>query len=57
MSLMFMIKNDARSLARLVTMRLSQKIVVTPVNGRSSLFGIDSVQQMETFLPHALLVF
>jgi hypothetical protein len=32
---------------------LSQ-IVDTPVNGRPSLFGIDSVHQMETSLSHTL---
>jgi hypothetical protein len=33
------------------------KIVDTPVNGLSSLFRIDSVHQMETFVSDALLVF
>jgi hypothetical protein len=33
------------------------KNVDTPVNGRPSLFGIDSVHQMETSLSHALLVY
>jgi hypothetical protein len=46
MSLIF--KNDARSLPRLVT--LWQKFVDTPVNGRPSLFHIDSVQWRHLFL-------
>jgi hypothetical protein len=36
---------------------LFQKFVDTPVNGRPSLFRIDSVNQMETSLSHALLVY
>jgi hypothetical protein len=36
---------------------LYQKIVDTPVNGRPSLFNIDSVHQMWTSLSHVLLVF
>jgi hypothetical protein len=55
MSLIF--KNDARSLARRVTMWLSFKNVDTPLNGRQTLFRIDSVHQMETSLSHALLVY
>jgi hypothetical protein len=35
---------------------LFQKFVDTPVNGRPSLFRIDSVLQMETSLSHALLI-
>jgi hypothetical protein len=35
---------------------LFQKFVDTPVNGRPSLFRIDSAHQMETSLSHALLV-
>jgi hypothetical protein len=51
-----MFKNDARSLARRVTTwRTVSKIVDTPVN--PSLFGINSVYQMETSLSHALLVY
>jgi hypothetical protein len=34
-----------------------QKLVETPVNGRPSLFGIDSVHQMTTSLSHALWVY
>jgi hypothetical protein len=52
MSLIF--KNDARSLAMLA---LFQKFVDAPINGRPSLFRIDSVHQMETSLSHALLVY
>jgi hypothetical protein len=48
-------KNDARFLARRVTMWLSVKIIDTPVNGRPSLLDIDSVHQMETSLSYALL--
>jgi hypothetical protein len=33
------------------------KTVDTPVNGRPSLFRIDSVHQMETSLSHAMIVF
>jgi hypothetical protein len=36
---------------------LFQEFVDTPVNGRPSLFGIDSVHQIETSLSHALLVY
>jgi hypothetical protein len=36
---------------------LFQEFVVMPVNGRPSLFRIDSVKQMETSLFHALLVY
>jgi hypothetical protein len=36
---------------------LFQKFVDTPVNGRPSLFRIDSVHLMETSLSHALLVY
>jgi hypothetical protein len=36
---------------------LFQEFVDTPVNGRPSLFHIDSVHKMETFLSHALLVY
>jgi hypothetical protein len=35
---------------------LFQKFIDTPVNG-NSLFGIDSVHQMETSLSHALFVY
>jgi hypothetical protein len=54
MPLMLLIfKNDARSFARhYVT--LFQKIVETPINGRLSLFCIDSVHQMATSLFHGL---
>jgi hypothetical protein len=38
-------------------MWLCQEFVDTPVNGRPSLFRIDSVHQVETFLSHALLVY
>jgi hypothetical protein len=55
-SFMSTIKNNSRSLAMRVTMWFCQKIVDTPVNGRLSLFGIDSVHQIETSLSHALLV-
>jgi hypothetical protein len=55
MSLIF--KNDARSLSMRVTMWLLQEFVDTPINGRPSLFRIDSVPQMETSLSHALLVY
>jgi hypothetical protein len=60
MSLIF--RNDARSIARRVILRLChvaliQEFVDTPVNGRLSLFRIDSVYQMETSLFHALLVY
>jgi hypothetical protein len=34
-----------------------QEFVDTPVNGRPSLFRIDSVHQMESSLSHALLVY
>jgi hypothetical protein len=53
MSLMF--KNDARSLASLVTMWLSVKKIKYARNGRPSLFG--GVHQIETSLFHALLVY
>jgi hypothetical protein len=54
MSLMlFMFKNDAGE-SQCGSM---SKIVDTPVNGRPSLFGIDSVLQMETSLSHALLAY
>jgi hypothetical protein len=36
---------------------LFQEFVDTPVNGRLSLFRIDSVHQMEISLSHALLVY
>jgi hypothetical protein len=36
---------------------LFQEFVDTPVNGRSYLFHIDSVHQMETSLSHASLVY
>jgi hypothetical protein len=36
---------------------LFQEFVDTPVNSRPSLFGIDSVHQMETSISHALLVY
>jgi hypothetical protein len=36
---------------------LFQELVDTPVNGRPSLFRIDSVHEMETSLSHALLVY
>jgi hypothetical protein len=36
---------------------LFEKFVDTPVNGRPSLFRIDSAHQMETSLSHALLVY
>jgi hypothetical protein len=60
----YMFKNDARLLveSHIVT-RLGSlcgslsKIVDTPVNGRPSLFGIDSVHQMDTSLSQALLVY
>jgi hypothetical protein len=56
MSLMsLIIKNDARSLAGRVA--IFQEFVNTPVKGRPSLFGIDSVHQVETSLSHALLVY
>jgi hypothetical protein len=55
MSLKF--KNDARSLARHVNVALLKEFVDTPVNGRPSLFRIDSVLQMETSLSHALLLY
>jgi hypothetical protein len=58
MSLMSLIfKNDARSLSTRVTMWLFQKFDDTPVNGRPSLFRIDSVHQMLTSLSHGLLVY
>jgi hypothetical protein len=52
-------KNDARSFfsKECQLMALFQKFVDTPVNGRPSLFRIDSVYQMETSLSHALLVY
>jgi hypothetical protein len=34
-----------------------QEFVDTPANGLPSLFGIDSINQMETSLSHALLVY
>jgi hypothetical protein len=55
MSLIF--KNDARSLARRVTVALFQEFVDTPLNGRPSLFRIDSVHQMKISLSHALMVY
>jgi hypothetical protein len=54
MSLIF--KNDASSLALRVTSWLFE-FVDTPGNGLLSLFGIDSVHQMETSLSHTLLVY
>jgi hypothetical protein len=36
---------------------LFQKFVDTLVNGRPSLFRIDSIHQMETSLSHALFVY
>jgi hypothetical protein len=36
---------------------LFQKIFDTPVNGRPSLFCMDSVHQTDTSLSHALLVY
>jgi hypothetical protein len=36
---------------------LFQEFVDTPVNGRLSLFRINSVHQMKTSLSHALLVY
>jgi hypothetical protein len=36
---------------------LSQEFVDTPVNGRTSLFRIGSVHQMETSLSHDMLVY
>jgi hypothetical protein len=58
---MFVFKNDARSLARYVALGglcgSRSKIVDMLVNGGPSLFGSDSVHQMETFLSHALLVY
>jgi hypothetical protein len=58
MSLMSLIfKNDTRSLAYGHYVALFQKFVDTPVNGRPSLFRIDSVHLMETSLSHALLVY
>jgi hypothetical protein len=36
---------------------LFHKLDDTPINGRPSLFRIDSVYQMETSLSHALLVY
>jgi hypothetical protein len=59
MSLMsLLLENDVRSLARRVTMWLSlEKIIDTPLNGRPSLFRIDSVHQMKISLSHALLVY
>jgi hypothetical protein len=52
-----MVKNDARSFARRALCGSLSKIVATPVNGRSSLFGIDSVHQIETSLSDAVFVF
>jgi hypothetical protein len=51
MSLIFL--NDACFLATRVA--LFQEFVDTTVNGCPSLFGMDSVHQMETSLSHALL--
>jgi hypothetical protein len=53
----FVFKNEARSLTRRVTLRHSIKKIVDNVNGRPSLFGTDSVHQMETSLSHALLIY
>jgi carbohydrate-selective porin OprB len=53
----FMLKNDARTVSLSHYVALFQKFVSTPVNGRLSLFHIDSVHQMETSLFHALLVY
>jgi hypothetical protein len=39
------------------SLSLSQEFVDTPVNGRPSLFRINSVHQMETSLFHALLLY
>jgi hypothetical protein len=53
MSLIF--KNNARKACCFVT--LFRKFVDTPVNGRPSLFRIDSVHQIEIARSHALLVY
>jgi hypothetical protein len=55
MSLIF--KNDDFFLARCQNVALFQEFVNTQVNGRPSLFRIDSVHQMETSLSHALLIY
>jgi hypothetical protein len=57
----FMFKNDTPLLAKgdhyvALFQKFISKFVNTPVNGCPSLFRIDSVHQMETFLSHALLV-
>jgi hypothetical protein len=49
----FMFKSDAHSLSKVSHYVTLSKFVDTPVNGRPSVFGIDS----ETSLSHALFVY
>jgi hypothetical protein len=57
MSLLSLIlNNDTHSLVKHYV-ALFQKFIDTPINGRPSLFRIDSVHQMEFSLSHSLLVY